>query len=57
MNDLDDLLAGGDAFEDFPAHGLDTHIFDEIFGHFKIDIRFQEGHADFLERGIDIFLV
>ena len=56
MNDFYDLLSGRNAFEDLPADRPHPHILGEILGHLEIHIGFQEGHANFLERGVDIFL-
>lgn len=56
MEDFDDLLAGLDRLENDLAHGLFLDLGDEILGDRKLDVGFQQGQADFAERGRDIFL-
>ena len=56
MDDLDDHLAGGDRLGDGSAGGLVLHPLDEIAGDGKGDVRLQQGHANFAQRGDDVGL-
>ena len=49
LEDLDDLFAGFDGFEDIDAHGFFLHAGDEVFGDAEFDVGFEEGDADFAE--------
>ena len=54
MDDLDDLLAGGDRFGDGLAFGLLGDGLDEVAGDGEGDVGLQQGHADFAQRGRDV---
>ena len=56
MNDLDDLLAGLNALDDFLAEGFGFNAIDEIAGNLEIDIGFQQSQTDFTERITDVGL-
>src|SRR5581483_3614630 len=56
MDDLDDLLAGLDALDDFLAESLGFDAFDEIAGDLEIDIGLQQGEPDLAQGISDIGL-
>src|SRR5688572_18478762 len=56
MDDLDDLLAGMDALNDFLAEGLFLDAINELLDHLEIDIRVQQGHPDLAEAVGDVVL-
>ena len=45
VDDLDHLLGGGQAFHDLLAHGPLGHLVAEVFGHFIVDVGFQQGRS------------
>lgn len=57
MDNFNHLLARCDALEHFFADRANAHIFDKITNNFKIDIRLQKSHADFLQGRADTLLV
>jgi len=56
VDDLDDLLAGLDAGEDFRADGLGLDAFDEIARDLEIHVGVKQRHADFAQGIADIAL-
>ncbi len=57
MDDLDHLLAGGEAFQYLLPHGALPHRGYEVLHYLEIDVGFQEGQTDLPHRLVDIFLV
>ena len=57
VDDLDDLLRGGQAFHDLLPHGALGDLGAEILGDLIVDVGFQKGHADFAHGGLDVRLV
>ena len=57
VDDLDDLLGGGQAFHDLLPHGALGNLRAEILGDFVVDVGFQQCHADFPHGRLDIGLV
>ena len=56
VDDLDDLLGGGQAFHDLLPHGTLRDLSAEVFGNFVVDIGFQQRHADFAHGSFDVRL-
>ena len=56
VDDLDDLLGGGEAFHHLVAHGALGDLSDEALGHRVVDVGFQKGHAHFPHGGLDVRL-
>ena len=56
MDDLDDLLARRHRADHVLADGAILDPGDEILDHRQGDIGFQQRHADFAQRGLDVFL-
>lgn len=56
MDDLDDLLAGMDALDDFLAESFRLDLLDEIPGDLEINIRIKKGRADIAQRIGDVGL-
>jgi hypothetical protein len=56
MDDLDDLLSGGEAAEDLLPERLLLHLADEFLRHGEVDVRFQEGAPDLPERIAHVLL-
>ena len=54
VDDLDNLLGGGQAFHHFLAHGALRNLRAEILCDFVVDVRFKQRHADFPHRSLDI---
>jgi hypothetical protein len=54
IDDLDDLLGGGQRGEHFLAHGLHLDGLDELFDNLEIDVGFQERHANFAQGAFHI---
>ena len=54
VDDLDDLLAGGDRFGDGLTGGLVLHRFDEITRDGQGHVRLEQGDADFAQGGFHI---
>ena len=57
VDDLDDLLAGGDGAEDFLSDGAVADLGDEVADDFEGDVSFQQGEADFAQGFGDVGLV
>ena len=56
VDDLDDLLAGGDGFGDRLTRSLVFHGFDKIAGDGQGNIGLQQRNAYFAQCGFDVFL-
>jgi len=56
VDDLDDLLARGEAVQDLLPHGALADVFHKLLDHLVIHIRFEQGHPDFFESLLDVFL-
>ena len=56
MDDLHDLLAGGQALEDVGADGPLAHAGHEVLDHLEVDVGLEEGEADLAHRRIDVGL-
>ena len=56
VDDLDDHLAGRDAFQHVLAHGLIAHGSQEILDHRQGDVGFEQRHAHFAQRRIHVAL-
>jgi hypothetical protein len=54
VDDLDDLLAGLHRLDDVLADRLDLHLGDEVFDHRQRDVGFQQRHAHFAQRSLDV---
>ena len=54
MDDLDDLLGGGDGLEDFRADGAFSDAGLEVPDDAEVDVGFQEGAPDLFEGVVDI---
>ena len=57
IDDLDNLLGGGQALHDLLAHGTLGDLGAEVFRHLVVDVGFQQRHPDFPHGGLDIGLV
>ena len=56
VDDLDDLLAGGDRLGDGLAAGLVLHPLDEVAGDRQRDVGLEQGDADLAQRGRDVLV-
>ncbi len=56
MDDLDDLLAGLDAGDDFGAERLGFDALDEIARDLEIHVGVEQGHAHFAQGIADVAL-
>ena len=56
MNDLDHLLAWGESANHFLTKRLLGDRGDKLLGNLKVDVGFQQGHAHFAQRLLDVFL-
>ena len=56
VDDLDDLLAGGDAFDHILADAFGFDRLDEFGDHVEVDVRIQQRQPDFPHRVGDIRL-
>ncbi len=56
VNNPDNLLAGGQALENFRSNRLDTDIFDEVLDDLEVDVSFQERQAHFTQGVLDVLL-
>ena len=56
IDDLHHLLAGGEALQHLAAHGPLLDLGAEVLGHFIVDVRLQQGHADLAHGGVDVGL-
>ncbi len=56
VDDLDELLAGGDARHHLFAQGLLLHPFEEVLRHLVVDVRLKEGYPHFAQRVLDVAL-
>ncbi len=56
VDDLDDLLAGGDRLGDGLAAGLVVDSLDEIAGDRERDVGLEQGDADLAQRGRDVLV-
>ena len=54
VDDLDDLLAGGEALEDLGAQRPLAHPRDEVLDHLEVDVRLEQGQADLAHRRIEV---
>ena len=54
MDDLDDLLAGGDGFRHRLAGGLVLDRLDEVSGDRQRDVGFEKRHAHLAQRRLDV---
>ncbi len=54
VDDFDDLLGGGEAFEHVVADGPFLDFGDEVFDDFEVDVGLQEGHAHFAHSVVDV---
>ena len=54
VDDLDDLLPGGDGAGDGLAGGLILHALDEVPGDGERDVGLQKGDADLAQGGLDV---
>ena len=54
--DLDDLLAGSEASQDFLPHGAFGDFFDEVLDHQEVDVRFQKRQTHFPQGALYILL-
>ena len=46
IDDLDDLLSRGQAFQNFHAHRFFGDAGDKVLDHLEVHIGFQQGHTD-----------
>ena len=56
MDDLDDLLAGGNTLGDTAAERLGLDIIDEFFGDVVVDVGFKQGDPHLAKRVRDVSL-
>jgi hypothetical protein len=56
VDDLDDLLSGRQALENFLADCLGPDVPDEVFDDLKVDVSLKEGKPYLLQREVDVFL-
>ncbi len=56
VDDLDDLLGGGQAFHDLLPMARSETCATEVLGDFVVDVRFQQRHADFAHGSLDVRL-
>ncbi len=54
MNDLDDLLTGSEAAENFTSHGPFLNAADKILNDLEVDIRLKERQANFAQSFLNI---
>ncbi len=54
--DLDDLLAGRERGHDFLADSLGANLVDELLDDLEVDVGLEQGHADFAQGLVDVFL-
>ena len=54
MDDLDDLLAWGQALRDFGAKGALLNRRDELLDDIEVDVGLELGEADLADRRVDI---
>ena len=57
VDDLDDLLGGGQALHDLLPHGTFRNLGAEVLGDFIVDVGLEQGHAHLAHRGLDVGLV
>jgi hypothetical protein len=57
VNDFDHLLPGGDAIEHLLPDGALPDILDQIPNNPEIHIGLEQGHADLLQRGLNVLLI
>ena len=56
VDDLDDLLAGREAFEDLGAERLLADMRDEVLDDLEVDVGLEQGEPDLAHRGVKIGL-
>ena len=56
VDDLDDLLAGGQAREDILADGLLANARDEVLDDLEVDVGLEQGEPDLAHGGVDVGL-
>ena len=56
VDDLHDLLAGGQALEDLGADRTLAHAGDEVLDDLEVDVGLEQGEADLAHRGVDVGL-
>ncbi len=56
VDDLDDLLAGGEARQHVPADGLLADARNEVLDDLEVDVCFEQGEPDFAHGGLDVGL-
>ena len=56
VDDLDDLLGGGEGGGDLGAQGLGADVFDEVAGDVEVDVGFEQGDADLAEGFVDVLV-
>ena len=56
VDDLDDLLAGGQALEDLRADGALADARDEVLDDLEVDVGLEQREADLAHGGIDVGL-
>ena len=56
VDDLDDLLAGGEALEDLGADGPLADPRDEVLDDLEVDVRLEQREADLAHRRVDVRL-
>jgi hypothetical protein len=57
MNNLDNLLPRGEAFEHFPAKSLFPYPLNEVLDYFEIDVGFKKRKPDLLQGGVDVLFL
>ena len=55
-DDFYDLLAGAQTLKNFRADGFRPHRIRELLNDFEINVRFEQGHPDFLQGLLDVLL-
>ena len=56
VDDLDDLLGGGQTLKDGGAHRPLGHRVHKLLGDLVVDVRLQQGQADLPHGGLDVLL-
>ena len=57
VDDLDDLLGGGQALHDLLPHGAFRDLGAEVLSDFIVDVGLEQGHAHLAHRGLDVGFV
>ena len=56
VHDLDDLLRGADALDNFLSEAFAAHILHKILDDLEIDVGFQQRETHLAQTGLNVFL-